>query len=132
MANFARNLNGSLTIGQAHAFAKQQYFADLGLYGEYDYKALQAATLFGLPMYQYGNGAMVADPLPPALPVATDPISGLTSASWSLETNITPTPTAKGALFNVEDDDLFDLKGGVQFVHFRPLQPIVRRDVTRP
>ncbi len=57
LAIFARNLNGSLTIGQAHAFAKQQYFADLGLYGEYDYKALQAATLFGLPMYRYGNGA---------------------------------------------------------------------------
>ena len=132
MANFARNLNGSMTIGQAHAFAKQQYFADLGLYGEYDYKAMQAATLFGLPMYQYGNGAMVEDPLPPALPVATDPISGLASASWSLETNITPTPTAKGTLFKVEDDELFDLKGGIQFVHFRPLQPIVRRDVTDP
>ena len=124
MANFARNLNGSLTIGQAHAFAKQQYFADLGLYGEYDYKALQAATLFGLPMYQYGNGAMVVDPLPEPLPVVTDPISGLTSASWSLETNITQTATDKGALFNVD--------GEVQFVHFRPLQPIVRRDVTSP
>jgi len=124
MANFALNLNGSLTIGQAHAFAKQQYFADLGLYGEYDYKAMQAATLFGLPMYQYGNGPMVTDPLPDPLPVAADPISGLTSASWSLDTNITQTPTDKGALFNVD--------GEVQFVHFRPLQPIVRRDVTSP
>ena len=66
MANFARNLTGSLTIGQAHAFAKQQYFADLGLYGEYDYKAIQAATLFGLPMYQYGGGAgmvLMVEPL---------------------------------------------------------------------
>jgi hypothetical protein len=126
MANFARNLNGSLTTGQAHAFAKQQYFADLGLYGEYDFKALQASTLFGLPMYKYGSGAVVANPLPPALPVTTDPISGLSSTSWSLsDTGIgEPRHTSKG--------DLFSADGEVQFVHFRPLQPIVRRDVTGP
>ncbi len=125
LALFARNLNGSMSIGQAHAFAKQQYFADLGLYGEYDFKALQAATLFGLPMYQYGHGAMVTEPLPPVLPVATDPISGLVSASWSLaDTGISKTNTGKGELFSVD--------GEVQFVHFRPLQPIVRRDVTGP
>ncbi len=84
MANFADNLNGSLTIGQAHAFAKQQYFANLGLYGEYDFKAMQAATLFGLPMYQYGNGASVVTPPLPPLPVTPDPISGLNAATWSL------------------------------------------------
>ena len=123
LANFARNLSGRMSVGQAHAFAKQQYFADLGLYGEYDFKALQAATLFGLPMYQYGNGAMVEDPLPPALPVSTDPISGLTSASWGLsDTGIDEEETSKGTKFSVNGD--------VQFVHFRPLQPIVRRDVT--
>ncbi len=126
MANFASNLNGSLTIGQAHAFAKQQYFADLGLYGEYDYKAMQAATLFGLPMYQYGNGATVTEPPEPALPVVVDPISGLSSASWSLtDTDITQT-------LNTSKGDLFSVNGDVQFVHFRPLQPIVRRDVTSP
>ena len=124
MANFALNLNGSMTIGQAHAYAKQQYFADLGLYGEYDYKALQAATLFGLPMYQYGTGAKVEDPPESPLTVAEDPISHLMSASWSLsDTGITQTMTdSKGELFSVE--------GEVQFVHYRPLQPIVRRDVT--
>ncbi|MFC1777580.1 choice-of-anchor Q domain-containing protein [Pseudomonadota bacterium] len=124
MANFARNLDGNLTIGQAHALAKQQYFANLGLYGEYDFKALQAATLFGLPMYQYGGGAIISDP-PAALPVSTDPLSGLSSASWSLaDTGITETVTSKG--------DLFSVAGETQFVHFRPLQPIVRRDVTGP
>jgi hypothetical protein len=126
MAYFARNLTGSLSIGQAHASAKQQYFADLGLYGEYDYKAMQAATLFGLPMYKYGNGAMVTEPLPPVLPVSTDPFSGLASASWSVpDTGITvEEDTSKGAVFSVDGD--------VQFVHFRPLQPIIRRDVTNP
>jgi len=125
MANFARNLNGNLTIGQAHAFAKQQYFADLGLYGEYDFKALQAATLFGLPMYRYGNGLTVTEPPPAPLPITTDAISSLASASWSLaDTGVTATNTSKG--------DLFSADGEVQFVHFRPLQPIVRRDVTGP
>ncbi len=130
MANFTRNLTGSLTIGQAHAFAKQQYFADLGLYGEYDFKALQAATLFGLPMYRFGNGASVTLPTPPPLPVSIDPISGLASATWSLaetpeiDRKINRTETSKGSLFSVNGD--------VQFVHFRPLQPIVRRDVTSP
>jgi len=125
MANFAANLTGSMSIGQAHAFAKQQYFAGLGLYGEYDYKALQAATLFGLPMYRYGNGATVDGQQLPPLPITTDPISGLDSASWSLpDTGITRKNTSKG--------DLFSVDGNVQFVHFRPLQPIVNRDVTNP
>ncbi|MGD9265097.1 MAG: hypothetical protein PVJ71_04890, partial [Lysobacterales bacterium] len=126
MANFARNLNGRLSVGHAHAFAKQQYFADLGLYGEYDFKALQAATLFGLPMYRYGNGPTVGEPLPLVLPVVTDPLSGLSSASWSVpSTGISQVTTdSKGELFSVD--------GEVQFVHFRPLQPILRRDVTGP
>ena len=125
MAIFARNLDGNLTIGQAHAFAKQRYFADLGLYGEYDYKAMQAATLFGLPMYKYGYTALEVA-LPEPLPVTVDPISGLSSASWTLtNTGVgPPQDTDKGALFSVNGD--------VQFVHFRPLQPIVRRDVTSP
>jgi len=79
--------------------------------------------LFGLPMYQYGHGATaVVPPLPP-LPVTEDPISRLASASWSLiDTGIARTPTDKGALFSAG--------GEVQFIHYRPLQPIVRRDVT--
>ena len=125
MANFSSNLTGNLTIGQAHAFAKQQYFADLGLYGEYDFKALQAATLFGLPMYRYGNGGKFPLPVIVPLPISIDPISGLASATWSVsDTEITRTETSKGSLFSVDGD--------VQFVHFRPLQPIVRRDVTSP
>ncbi|MGB5290522.1 MAG: hypothetical protein WBN41_03635, partial [Lysobacterales bacterium] len=128
MAIFARNLDGNLTIGQAHAFAKQQYFADLGLYGEYDYKAMQAATLFGLPMYRYRNTAPETDP-PEPLPVTIDPISGLSSASWTnpdTKIQLPAEKTSKGDLFSVEG------KRDVQFVHFRPLQPIVRRDVTSP
>ncbi len=123
MANFARNLNGNMSAGQAHAFAKQDYFKALGLYGEYDYKAMQASVYYGLPMYQFATPIPVDDPLPPLTPVATDPLSGIASASFSIpDTNISADATQKGTLFNVD--------GSVQFVHYRPLQPIIGIDVT--
>lgn len=76
-------------------------------------------------MYQYGYSAVEVDS-PEPLEITVDPISGLASASWSLpNTGISrDSNTSKGEVFSVNGD--------VQFVHFRPLQPIVRRDVTNP
>lgn len=122
LANFARNLNGTFTAGQAHSFAKQSYFRDLGLYGEYDYKAMQASVLFGLPMYRVVTPAPVDEPLPPLRPVAPLPGSELSVASLSLAPTITQETTEKGELFSVD--------GNTQFVHYRPLQPVVGVDVT--
>ena len=125
LALFTRNLDGRMTVGQAHAQAKQQYFADLGLYGEYDYKVLQTATLFGLPMYQYGDGSKVKRLAQDPLAFSIDPVSGLGSVLWSNDDYIIDRDdTPKG--------DLFHVGGDVLFVHYRPLQPIVRRDVTGP
>ncbi len=122
LANFARNLNGSITAGQAHAFAKQDYFRDLGLYGEYDYKALQASVYFGLPMYRVVTPTPVIEPLPPLRPVIADVQSGLNSTSIAFTPIITREASSKG--------DLFSVDGETQFVHYRPLQPIVGIDVT--
>jgi hypothetical protein len=123
LANFARNLNGSVSTGQAHTFAKQDYFKDLGVYGEYDYKALQASVYFGLPMYRIQNPLLVEDPLPPLRPVITDPISNLSSLSLTIEPNVARVDdTEKGTVFSADDD--------TQFVHYRPLQPIIGVDVT--
>jgi len=122
LANFARNLNGTFTVGQAHSFAKQSYFRDLGLYGEYDYKAMQASVLYGLPMYRIVPPAPVDEPLPPLRPVAPLPGSELSVASLSLSPTITQETTDKGELFSVD--------GNSQFVHYRPLQPVVGVDVT--
>ena len=53
LANFASQLaTRASTAGQALMFAKQQYFATLGVAGVYDAKALQEATFYGLPMYR--------------------------------------------------------------------------------
>ena len=51
MAEFAGNLNGSLTIGEALAAAKQQYAAGNAILSPYDLKALMESTFYGLPMY---------------------------------------------------------------------------------
>ncbi|MEM7704735.1 MAG: choice-of-anchor Q domain-containing protein [Pseudomonadota bacterium] len=131
LANFARNLNGNVTAGQAHAFAKQEYFSDLGVYGEYDYKALQASVYFGLPMYQIQNPTPIDEPLPTLRPTLNDPISGLASASISLASpldyDVDFVNTDKGRLYSAEGATV---EGDVQFVHYRPLQPIIGVDVT--
>ena len=119
MAQFAGRLDGSMTVGQAMIFAKQQYFGDLGLYGVYDEKALQEATFYGLPMYTIGTGTPVQ---PAPVTTAEDPATGLQSASVSFSPNITQLSTPIGEFFSAD--------GEAQFVHFRPLQPIVRTDVT--
>ena len=123
LANFARNLTGNISAGQAHAFAKQDYFKDLGVYGEYDYKALQASVYFGLPMYRIQNPLVVEDPLPPLRPTLADPISNLKSLSLTIEPDVQRVDdTEKGTVFSVDGD--------TQFVHYRPLQPIIGVDVT--
>ena len=119
MAEFAERLDGTMTVGQAMIFAKQQYFGDLGLYGAYDEKAIQEATFYGLPMYRLGTGTPAA---PTPVTTTPDPVTGIQSTTVSASPVITQTSTGVGQLFSVDGD--------VQFTHFRPLQPIVRTDVT--
>ncbi len=119
MAQFAERLDGTMTVGQAMIFAKQQYFGDLGLYGAYDEKALQEATFYGLPMYKLGTGTPA---IPTPVTTTTDPVTGIQSTTVSASPVITQASTGVGQLFSVDGD--------VQFTHFRPLQPIVRTDVT--
>ena len=125
LTTFSENMDGSMTIGQALTFAKQEYFANLGMYGEYDYKAMQAATFYGLPMYQIGTPAPTALAIPASADITptNDPVSGVPSAAITMDAYaISETATDNGTFFNVD--------GEAQFVHYRPLQPIVRLDVT--
>ena len=52
MADFAANLNGTLTIGEALTEAKQQYAAGNAILSPYDLKALMESTFYGLPDVQ--------------------------------------------------------------------------------
>jgi uncharacterized repeat protein (TIGR01451 family) len=123
MALFAERLDGSMTVGQALTFAKQEYFAGLGVYGVYDEKALVEATFYGLPMYQVGPA--VAPPPPPApLPLTEEPIAGLQAATIHIEPAFDPVVTPRGKFYRVD--------GKAQVTHYRPIEPRTEFDVTQP
>ena len=77
---FAERLDGSMTVGQALAFAKQEYAATPTQSG-YHLKVIDQATMMGLPMYRVGSGA---PPPPQPAMTTTDSATGLPSASFSV------------------------------------------------
>jgi uncharacterized repeat protein (TIGR01451 family) len=122
MALFAERLDGSMAVGQALTFAKQEYFASLGVYGVYDEKALVEATFYGLPMYRVGSGAPPSPPAP--LPLSEDPITGLQVASIHTEPAFEAVMTPRGKFYQVD--------GKEQVTHYRPIEPRIEFDVTQP
>ncbi|MDH3885892.1 MAG: C25 family cysteine peptidase, partial [Desulfobacterales bacterium] len=58
---FAENLAAGMTTGEANWYAKQRYFAQLGVYGPYDYKVLMETVLYGMPWHRLGE--VVPDPV---------------------------------------------------------------------
>ncbi|MEY2450784.1 MAG: large repetitive protein [Acidimicrobiaceae bacterium] len=86
---FAKNLDGTMTIGQALAFAKQQFLAT-GAPSVYDVKSVQEATFYGLPMWRIGpSGTSAQATLPPPPP---SPPSTVTLASTSKQFDSAVTP----------------------------------------
>ena len=83
---FADRLDGSMTVGQALAFAKQEYAATPTQSG-YHLKVVDQATLMGLPMYRVGTGA-TAPPPTPAI-TTTDSATGLPVAPFSVSPSFT-------------------------------------------
>ena len=63
MVSFACGLEGYATVGEALLYAKQDYAADLTVYGAFDEKALVQATLYGIPFFRLGN-SRVDEPVP--------------------------------------------------------------------
>ncbi len=66
MADFAKNLDGSMTVGQALMFAKQSG-VHLPL-SVVDVKVLEEATFYGLPMYRLGAAGVSAPSAVPSAP----------------------------------------------------------------
>ncbi|HEY6961043.1 MAG TPA: Ig-like domain-containing protein, partial [Gaiellaceae bacterium] len=80
MGDLSANLNGTLSIGEALARAKQTYYLAHVSYSAYDEKTLSEAELYGLPMYGIGHApAAVGTPTPPA-PTPRDPVTGAASS----------------------------------------------------
>jgi WD40-like Beta Propeller Repeat/Peptidase family C25 len=120
-ALFSGNLDGSLTLGEAIAHAKQEYLSQLAIVGGYDAKVVMQATLFGLPMLKIGSGPAANDP--PSLPTQTDPATGLQAAPFTQSPQFTPVVTNEGKFYRAQT---------TQATNRRPIEPAVNFDVTQP
>ncbi|HXW79461.1 MAG TPA: Ig-like domain repeat protein, partial [Acidimicrobiales bacterium] len=143
MADFAANLGGPLSIGEALSAAKQQYAAGNAVLSPYDLKALMESTLFGLPMYKLnqggpgtpGTGAPPA-PLPTTL---VDQATGLTDLTSPVDVNLGLgtgpgqlglVATGNGEYYQVNGTTAYD--AGTQTTEYRPVEPLVSTTVTEP
>ncbi len=141
MADFAANLNGSLTIGEALTQAKQQYAASNAVLSPYDMKALMESTFYGLPMYSLNKpGTPVTPPAGPPTAVV-DPSSGLTDLAAPIAVSLGQgNSTAPGQLdlVSTANGDYYQVNGstptdsGTQQTEYRPIEPLVTYPVSEP
>ncbi|HEV2951488.1 MAG TPA: hypothetical protein VGZ51_05250, partial [Actinomycetota bacterium] len=117
---FAERLDGSMTVGQALAFAKQEYAATPTLSG-YHLKVIEQASMMGLPMYRVGN---TAGPVQgnPAI-ISTDSATGLPTASFNVSPSFARVSTGIGDYY-VSQDAFAENR--------RPIEPTTRLDITQP
>jgi CSLREA domain-containing protein len=124
---FAARLNGTMTIGEALEFAKQEYVGDLGVVSLYDAKVGNEATLFGIPTYRLGTGTPPAAPSPP--PTHTDSATGLVAQDFAVSPTFTLQSTASlGSYFTANDPNGL----GTQVTNRRPIEPLTSFDITEP
>jgi hypothetical protein len=119
-ALLAERLNGSLTVGQALVFAKQEYSA-MPLHGGYDVKVIDGSGLYGLPMYRVGTGTLTPPPTP--LPLVTDPATELKAATFNLSPTFTQVNASTGRYYTNG--------GNASFQNRRPIEPFTKLDVTQ-
>jgi uncharacterized delta-60 repeat protein len=117
---YAEKLDGTSSIGQALMLAKQQYL-QLGVQSVYDAKAIEVATLYGLPMYRLGaSGTVIGATLPPLASGPPPPeSSATTSASFSTPLTRVDAPDGSGSYLKVGNED----------PQVTPNEPIVARTV---
>ncbi len=124
MANLAARLDGRYTVGQALADAKQEQFGKAGLYGIYDLKSIEEATLYGLPFWQISGPGAVEIPENETGPITVDPNTGRNVARFQIAPPFQSVTTADGTYFRSDE--------GTQFLHWRPIQPLTGLEVGRP
>ncbi len=119
------------TLGEKLVQAKHEYFATMGTYGVFDEKVLVEATFYGLPFWRVGpaptgprptigSGPTTTADAVAGAPVSTVTLSPISSGEVVQQTSARGTYWAAG-----EDKD-------VSFSPYRPLQPLLTRDVTVP
>ena len=131
MRQFAGNLDGEMTVGQALQVAKQRYAGSSLAFGAYDDKVLMISTFYGLPFYRVGGGGGPS-PAPSPLPLGFDTVVGLptTNIDTVLDpgTDLVVTTGDRGSYYaHVGDDGV----ASTQVTPFRPIQPKIETDVTQ-
>ena len=121
MSIFAERLATGGVIGDRWVDAVHEYFGTAGVYGVYDEKALSEATFYGLPFWRVGSDpAAPPTPAPPTF----DATLGFSVASEMRNLSPTENSTSRGSFW--------DLNGNTLAIHYRPIQPRVAIDVTKP
>jgi parallel beta-helix repeat protein len=132
MRLFAKNLDGSMSVGQAFAFAKSQYYGGLTAISSYDLKSMQESVFYGLPMQRYGTSGVIGAPssattattfaaTPGSFSVTSttpDPDTGLDS----VQVPISPFIDKVADVRHTPDGDYY-VGPAVQETQFRPLEP---------
>jgi CSLREA domain-containing protein len=143
---FAQEMRTGASTGAAMMAAKQAYFSELAAISPYDMKVLSEWTLYGLPMWKIGGAFTNPSPVAIGLasptggspagaglagPVAPDsipqPSVDLTVGQLGDQPAagvLTPTDTGNGTYYQQN--------GNTIAVQYRPVQPSVVEDVTRP
>ena len=94
VANMAKRLDGSLSIGEALTRAKADYYLQkAGNLGAYDRKAMAELTLYGLPFYGVGVAPTAIPGAPSGLP-AEGPVAGASSATTPASGSLVPDPVS--------------------------------------
>ena len=123
MSIFAEKIPDGGTVGERWLDSVHEYFGTAGIYGVYDEKALTEATFYGLPFWTLDRPA--APPAPGGTgPLVNDPVSGLQVAAPVVPLTLTEHTTPRGRYW--------DANGETLAIHYRPIQPRVAIDVTRP
>jgi hypothetical protein len=127
MANFAANLDGSMSVGQALVKAEKDYLTSLASFSPYDQKVLEQTIMWGFPMYKLPGGGGGSGPAGPsavsssaAAPVpAPSPYPGVPTVDT---TTVSLTPT-----FNPhtapDGSQFYDADGLTQSTHPYPVMP---------
>jgi hypothetical protein len=135
MSLYAKNLNGTMSAGQALAVAKSQYYAGLAAVGSYDIKALEESTFYGLPMYRMGaTGTIVGggtSPTPGAAmaghtsvtagAVTTDSDTGLSVVNLQVPNFINATADIRNGTTGTSK---YFVGPNTQVSHYRPIEPV--------
>ncbi len=117
--------DGSTTVGQALAWAKNDYVAGLQTFSVYDEKAVQESTFYGLPFYRVGlpTEELPAAPTNVAVPDAT----GTPAVNVAVDPTNDERVTASGTYFSNTGPDGEEL---VIVAPGRPIQPKTVADVS--